>query len=88
MTGFADLRLNRLGYARIISKLRAGIEPALLRLCRWTNEAQTGAGGGSRTRMPKARNFKSRVFTTFTTPASSMPKERVELSWTFESAGF
>ena len=31
MTGFADLRLNRLGYARIISKLRAGIEPALLR---------------------------------------------------------
>ena len=30
MTGFADLRLNRLGYARIISKLRAGIEAALL----------------------------------------------------------
>lgn len=31
MTDFADLRLNRLGYARIISKLRAGIEPARLK---------------------------------------------------------
>ena len=87
MPGFADLCLNRLGYARIISKLRAGIEPALLRLCRWTNEAQTGAGGGNRTRMPKARNFKSRVSTNFH-HSRSMPKERVELSWTAESAGF
>ena len=29
MTGFADQRLNQLGYARVALELRAGIEPAL-----------------------------------------------------------
>ena len=29
MTGFADRRLNQLGYARVPLELRAGIEPAL-----------------------------------------------------------
>ena len=29
MTGFADRRLNQLGYARVALELRAGIEPAL-----------------------------------------------------------
>ena len=29
MTGFADRRLNQLGYARVTLELRAGIEPAL-----------------------------------------------------------
>src|SRR5713101_8026939 len=31
MTGFADRRLNQLGYARVPLELRAGIEPALSR---------------------------------------------------------